>query len=63
MVVRLEEEERREADLLNRAADAIIINAGAWTHTSVALRDALLAVEVPFIELHVSMLTLVWSKE
>ncbi|KDN44942.1 Dehydroquinase [Tilletiaria anomala UBC 951] len=33
---------------------AIVINAGAWTHTSVALRDALLASEKPFIELHIS---------
>ena len=30
----------------------IIINPGAFTHTSVALRDALLAVDIPFIELH-----------
>lgn len=34
--------------------DFIIINPGAFTHTSVALRDALLAVDVPFIELHLS---------
>ncbi|KAI9372496.1 Dehydroquinase [Aspergillus egyptiacus] len=34
--------------------DAIIINPGAYTHTSVAIRDALLSVETPFIELHVS---------
>ncbi|PYH87139.1 catabolic 3-dehydroquinase 1 [Aspergillus uvarum CBS 121591] len=34
--------------------DAIIINPGAYTHTSVAIRDALLGVAIPFIELHVS---------
>jgi 3-dehydroquinate dehydratase-2 len=34
--------------------DAIIINAGAYTHTSVAIRDALLAVNKPFIEVHIS---------
>ena len=34
--------------------DAIIINPGAFTHTSVALRDALLGVDVPFIEVHVT---------
>ena len=35
-------------------ADFIIINAGAYTHTSIALRDALSAVQIPFIEVHVS---------
>jgi len=32
----------------------IIINAGAYTHTSVAVRDALLAVKIPIIETHIS---------
>ena len=32
----------------------IIINPAAFTHTSVAIRDALLAVEIPFIEIHLS---------
>ncbi|MBT0567556.1 type II 3-dehydroquinate dehydratase [Williamsia sp. CHRR-6] len=33
---------------------AIIINPGGWTHTSVALRDALVIPEVPIIEVHIS---------
>lgn len=32
----------------------IIINAGAYTHTSVAIRDALLSVKLPIIEVHIS---------
>jgi 3-dehydroquinate dehydratase-2 len=32
----------------------IILNPGAFTHTSISLRDALLAVAVPFIEIHLS---------
>ena len=35
-------------------ADFIIINPAAFTHTSVALRDALSAVKIPFIEVHLS---------
>ncbi|KAK9474926.1 Dehydroquinase [Dipodascopsis tothii] len=34
--------------------DAIVINAGAYTHTSVAIRDALVGVSIPFVEVHVS---------
>lgn len=34
--------------------DGIILNAGAYTHTSVALRDAISSVELPMIELHLS---------
>lgn len=34
--------------------DGIVINAAAWTHTSVAVRDALLATGIPFVEVHMS---------
>lgn len=50
-----------EHELVNRVqalaaqpADYAIVNPGAFTHTSIALRDALLAVAVPFIEVHLS---------
>jgi 3-dehydroquinate dehydratase-2 len=50
-----------EADLIKRIHAArdeqvaiILFNPAAFTHTSIALRDALLAVQVPFIELHLS---------
>lgn len=49
-----------EAELVDRVqaaagnTDFILINPGAFTHTSVALRDALLGVAIPFIEIHIS---------
>lgn len=50
-----------EGDIVNRIhkayydkVDAVIINAGAWTHYSYAIRDALEILEAPFIEIHMS---------
>ncbi len=50
-----------ESELVNAIQQAkaskvslIVINPAAYTHTSVAMRDALLAVEIPFIEVHLS---------
>ena len=36
------------------SVDYIIINPGAFTHTSIALRDAFLGIDIPFIEVHIS---------
>ncbi|MBC8227743.1 MAG: type II 3-dehydroquinate dehydratase [Gammaproteobacteria bacterium] len=49
-----------ESDLVNIIQDKsentafIIINPGGYTHTSIAIRDAILAVAIPFIEIHIS---------
>jgi len=40
--------------LMTQPVDFLIINPAAFTHTSVALRDAIAAVKVPFIEVHLS---------
>lgn len=39
---------------IDNKIDAVLINAGAYTHTSVAIRDALLMLEVPLLEIHLS---------
>lgn len=49
-----------EGELINKMHevgfdfDGIILNAGAYTHTSIALHDAIKAIEVPVIEVHIS---------
>ncbi len=39
---------------LRGRADGVLINAAAYTHTSLAVRDALTAIQVPFVEVHLS---------
>lgn len=39
---------------LRGRADGAVVNAGAYTHTSLAIRDALVGVRIPFVELHIS---------
>ena len=41
-------------DAKKSGVDFILINPGAFTHTSIALRDAMLGTEIPFIEVHLS---------
>lgn len=52
-----------EADFIDRIHEAridgtnfMIVNFGGFTHTSIAIRDAILATEIPFIEVHLSNL-------
>ncbi len=40
--------------LPNERIDGIVLNAAAYTHTSIAIRDALLSVSIPFVEVHIS---------
>ena len=39
---------------LNKSYDGIILNAGAYTHYSYALRDAIAAIDIPVVEVHIS---------
>ena len=43
-----------EIQRLPELADGLILNAAAYSHSSLAIRDALLAVKVPFVEVHLS---------
>jgi 3-dehydroquinate dehydratase-2 len=45
---------RRIHQARDEGVAVILFNPAAFTHTSVALRDALLAVQIPFVELHLS---------
>lgn len=55
--VRQTDSEAEMIGWLHDAADAgasVVINAGAWTHTSIAVRDAAAALSAPFVEVHLS---------
>ncbi|HEV8356101.1 MAG TPA: type II 3-dehydroquinate dehydratase [Gemmatimonadales bacterium] len=43
-----------EIQALPGTADGLILNAGAYSHTSLAIRDALLCVKIPFVEVHLT---------
>lgn len=49
-----------EGELINKlhetgfSADAIILNAGAYTHTSIAIHDAIASIKTPVVEVHIS---------
>ncbi|MDX2207949.1 MAG: type II 3-dehydroquinate dehydratase [Gemmatimonadales bacterium] len=44
------------AQQLRETADAAVVNLGGYTHTSIAIRDAILAAGVPFVEVHLTNL-------
>ena len=44
----------QNTDLISEAVDGIVLNAGGYSHTSVALRDAVEESEVPVVEVHIS---------
>ncbi len=50
-----------EGELINRLqasdADGVVLNAGGYTHTSVALRDCISAIDTPVVEVHISNIT------
>lgn len=57
LVIRQSNHEGELVDIIQKApeeADVIVINPGAYTHTSVAIRDALLGAGLPVIEVHMS---------
>lgn len=41
-------------EVVNKASIGVVLNAGAYTHTSVALADAISGIRVPTIEVHIS---------
>lgn len=41
-------------ECFNKSFDGIILNAGAYTHTSIAIADALSAIQIPAVEVHIS---------
>ena len=50
----------RIQEAANESINAIVLNAAAYTHTSIAIRDAILAVNIPTVEVH---LTNVYRRE